>query len=75
MGRGETTPPLTLAETVGETGVVGTAAAAAAATDPGEADVEELAEVLFMAEVKSPNGLGNPGHKAGGTRPYKACCC
>ena len=67
MGRGETTPPLTLAETVGETGVNGTDPEAADA--PGDADEEELAEVLLIAEVKSPNGLGNPGQRAGGTRP------
>ena len=46
------------AETAGETGA-----------EPDVEDEELGEEVLFMAEVKSPNGLGNPGHKAGGTRP------
>ena len=58
----------TPAETAGETG----------AEEPDVEDEELGEEVLFMAEVKSPNGLGNPGHKAGGTpaaRLYRACCC
>ena len=57
----------TPAETAGETGA-----------EPDVEDEELGEEVLFMAEVKSPNGLGNPGHKAGGTpaaRLYRACCC
>ena len=56
MGLGETMPPF-------ETGLLEVeappAAATAAAADPPDA----------MADVKSPKGLGNPGHKAGGTRP------
>ena len=63
MGRGDTTLPLGVAtETAGDTGA-----------EPDVEDEELGEEVVFMAEVKSPNGLGNPacnpGHKAGGTRP------
>ena len=46
---------------------------AAAVGPPFETGLLEEDEVETggeaMADVRSPKGLGNPGHKAGGTRP------
>jgi hypothetical protein len=68
MGLGLTTP--------GPAGPVGPAWVETEGDTGDELDEDDVGLVFCPIEVKNwPNGLGRPGQRAGGTRPYRACCC